>query len=60
MSSKLRRRKAKRPKLTNLTKAERRRLEKYIAQWCKKLKPLHDAIAASERITAEDLRIIVR
>jgi len=44
----------------SLTRKERRILAANTRKWDRKLQPHRDAIDASERITGEDLRLIVR
>jgi hypothetical protein len=47
-------------RLKDLTPAELRRLKRSDRAWQKLMKPMKDAIEASGRITADDLKIIVR
>jgi nucleoside-triphosphatase THEP1 len=47
-------------KLKRLTRKERRILAAHSRKWRKKLEKYYRAIEESTRITAEDLRIIVR
>ena len=48
------------PSVKPLTRKERRMLAANMRKWKKKMKPVYDAIEESTRITADDLRIIVR
>lgn len=43
----------------NLTSEQRARYEEALARWDERLKPLIDANREAERITADDLNIII-